>query len=288
MNSSFLPEIDVVIPAFGRPELLSQAIESVLTQSYPHFNLFIVDDATAEPLKNCIAIQDTRIHWLRFEKNSGPAAARNAGVAAGKAAYVAFLDSDDLWHAEKLARQAAHLGENRQARWVHNYEIWLRNEKPARQKAEHRKQAGQFLERAFEQCLISASAALIEREFFESAGGFTETFRVAEDFELWLRLLKNAPIEYINEPLTIKRAGTWSQLSSVPEVDRQRVLALHRFFRLNRRENLSTHLTQALCDAAIKKCGFLKKGAEKYGRAERAKQYQAWLTLFTTLRTRAI
>ncbi|MBS0618946.1 MAG: glycosyltransferase family 2 protein [Spirochaetes bacterium] len=282
------PQVDVVIPAFGRTDLLGEAIASVLAQSYPHFTLTVVDDASPVPLENAVRVRDMRLRWLRLEKTQGPGAARNAGAALADAPYIAFLDSDDLWAREKLAEQVAFLEAHRALSWVHTHEVWQRNGITVKQKAEHRKQGGQFLIRAFERCLISPSAVMLRRNFFEASGGFHEPFFVCEDFELWLRLLAQAPVGYIDMPLTIKRAGAWPQLSTTRELDRYRVLALHRFWRLNRHKATMKATEASLLSEATKKTTILLKGALKYGHTAKARRYQAWLTLFNARRTRAI
>lgn len=283
-----MPVLDVVIPAHERPELTAEAIRSVLNQTLTDLRLFVVDDASETPLENQIGIDDPRLSFIRSEKNRGPGVSRNRGAAAGTSPYIAFLDSDDLWHAEKAALQIAYMKQNPQCRWMHTGELWLRNGREAKQKREHRKQGGVFFERAFERCLISPSAVLFGRRFFEETGGFAPHFFVCEDYELWPRAMAMAPVGYIDEPLTIKRAGTWPQLSATRELDRYRVLALHRFYRKLRRDPALQKYEISLLDEALHKCRILHAGAVKYGQVKKAARYQAWLTLFRARRTRAM
>ncbi|MBV6493453.1 MAG: hypothetical protein LDLANPLL_01476 [Turneriella sp.] len=280
--------VDIVIPAYERIELLREAVESVLAQTHKNFFLYIVDDASPVLLEKTLKIIDPRISHLRLPVNSGPGIARNTGVQKGNAPFIAFLDSDDLWSPEKLSEQIAYMRENPTIKWVHTNEVWLRSGKVVKQKKEHRKEGGVFLERAFERCLISPSAVLLERKFFEQSGGFSPHFFLCEDYELWLRLLVESPVGFIDKALTIKRAGDWKQLSQTAELDRLRVLALHRFYRSLRHAKKNPHLTEPLLKEAEKKCRILLKGAIKYGNQKRAKEYQAWLTLLSTLRTRPI
>ncbi|HRP70558.1 MAG TPA: glycosyltransferase family A protein [Turneriella sp.] len=277
--------VDVVIPAYERKELLREAVESVLAQTYNNFTLFIVDDASPTPLVHNWRISDSRLRFVRLIKNEGPGRARNAGVKEGNAPLIAFLDSDDLWHKDKLRAQVDFFRKNTSAEWVHTHEVWFRNGKEVKQKKEYRKEGGQFLTRAFERCLISPSSVVMRRSFFESVGGFEPHFYCCEDYELWLRLLLRAPIGYIDEPLTIKRAGAWSQLSQTPVLDRLRVLALHRFYRQLRNESTKQEYILPLLQEAEKKCTILLKGALKRNNNTQVTQYQAWLTLFNTRRT---
>lgn len=278
--------VDVVIPAFGRLELLGEAIASVLAQSHRDLNLIVVDDASPEPLETRFHLNDERLKFIRLQENVGPGLARNYGAAQGAAPLLAFLDSDDLWHPDKLAEQVAYLDAQPDCLWLHTNELWLRDGKEVKQKSEHRKEGGRFLARAFERCLISPSAVMFRRDFFEQSGGFAPHFFLCEDYELWLRLLAAAPVGYVDKPLTVKRAGGWDQLSSAREIDRHRVLALHRFYRrIRKNTSMQSYLEQLLSEAE-KKCSILEKGAAKYGHTGRAAKYQTWLTLFNARRTR--
>ena len=279
--------VDIVIPAFGRVELLGEAIESIRSQTFTNWQLFIVDDATPTALPGTLTNDDARITLLRLQKNHGPAYARNYGAERGSAPLIAFLDSDDLWHPEKLSKAVQAFDHDPGMRWWHSNELWLRDGKPAKQKAIHRKHGGQFFERALERCLISPSAVVLKRDFFSAQQGFAAAFRLCEDYELWLRLLPLAPVGYDETPLTIKRAGNWPQLSSAREIDRYRVLAMHRAWRLQR-HRLPAHWQTALLCECERKCGFLISGARKHQNGRGLRRYQAWLTLFNTLRTRAM
>lgn len=280
--------VDVIIPSYGRSTLLQGAIDSVLKQTFTALNLFVVDDASPQPLAPQLHFSDARLHFYRLSKTAGPGGARNAGVALGRSPFIAFLDSDDLWDLSKLAKQMTQLQNDASLQWVHCNEQWQRNGKPVLQRAEHRKQGGDFLARAFGRCLIANSAVVFRREFYEKYGGFNPHFPVCSDFELWLRMLADSPIGFLDEALVVKRAGDWPQVSSTPETDRYRVLALHRFYRQRRSDaGFGQHASELLKEA-IYKCEILIKGARKYAKPERERRYQAWLILFQTLRTRAI
>ena len=279
-----MPRVDIIIPAYGRAGLLAEAIASVQAQTFTDWTLWIVDDASAEAIVLPTG-RDSRIEVRRLPANRGPAFTRNYGASLGLAPYIAFLDSDDLWHPEKLEHAMAAFALDTNLLWWHSNELWLRHGQPAKQKTIHRKQGGQFFERALERCLISPSAVVLQRNFFTTISGFAPAFRLCEDYELWLRLLLRAPIGYSDEPLTIKRAGDWPQLSSAREIDRYRVLAMHRVWRLSRHE-MPEHWRTALLDECVRKCTLLVGGAAKHQNERGLRRYQAWLILFRTLRTR--
>src|SRR5574341_762936 len=105
MNTSS-PLISVVIPTHNRSGLLPRAIKSVLGQSYPHFEVIIVDDASLDGTQEVVeALGNGRLLYLRHTTNLGGSAARNTGIRAARGELVAFLDDDDEWLPQKLARQ---------------------------------------------------------------------------------------------------------------------------------------------------------------------------------------
>ncbi|GGI05314.1 glycosyltransferase family 2 protein [Egicoccus halophilus] len=101
-----MPLFTVVVPSFGRPAYLSDAIKTIFQQTVRDFEVIVVDDASPEPVE----VDDARVRVVRLPVNSGPAAARNHGVAMSDSQYVALLDDDDRWHPERLAMALAAFG----------------------------------------------------------------------------------------------------------------------------------------------------------------------------------
>ncbi len=97
--------VSVIMPAYNCQAFLKESVSSVIEQTYPGWELLIVNDASTDdtlPIARRLAATDSRIRVISLEKNGGVANARNVGVAAANGRYVAFLDSDDLWLPEKL------------------------------------------------------------------------------------------------------------------------------------------------------------------------------------------
>lgn len=102
------PLISVIIPCYNRAHIIGQAVNAVRQQTLTDWELIIVDDGSADDLAAALApySRDARIRLVRHARNRGEPAARNTGIAEARGRFVAFLDSDDLWLPEKLARQA--------------------------------------------------------------------------------------------------------------------------------------------------------------------------------------
>lgn len=97
------PKFSVVIPTYNGKEYLGEAVQSVLDQTYPDFEIIIVDDASPEePSQVLASFTDARVQYIRHVKNKGAVAARKTGVDASRGEIIAFLDQDDLFHEQKL------------------------------------------------------------------------------------------------------------------------------------------------------------------------------------------
>ena len=104
--------VSIVMPSYNTAKFIAESIDSVLAQTYTNFELLIVDDCSTDDTDAVVAAySDARIKYVKNEKNSGAAVSRNKALAMAKGKWIAFLDSDDLWHPEKLEKQIAFMKE---------------------------------------------------------------------------------------------------------------------------------------------------------------------------------
>ncbi len=265
-----MPQVSVIIPVYNRPGLVVEAIESVATQTFNDLEILVVDDGstdgTAEAVNNC----GTTLRYFRQE-NLGPAVARNLGIKNSQSEYIAFLDSDDLWKSDKLARQVDYLTQNREYLICHTNEIWLRDNKLVNQKKYHRKGGGNLYCRSLSLCLISPSAVLLRKELLDQVGLFDQQMMVCEDYDLWLRVTSRFPVGYIDSPLVIKRGGDWGQLScQYPAMDRFRVRSL---LKIITRGDLDDSDLLATLAVLSSKANLLSKGYAVRGHVDEANLY---------------
>ncbi len=265
------PLVDIVIPVYNRREFLKQAVQSVQSQSYKNWNLFIVDDGSTD---NSIHVPyGDKISVLKLESNRGVSCARNQGIKQGAADWIAFLDSDDEWLPQKLETQIKYAGNHPQYSLIHCNEIWFKNNKILNQKKKHTKQGGRIFISSVRLCCISPSAVLIRRNLFKELGLFSEDFPVCEDYELWLRITSRYEVGFVDKPLLIKHGGHEDQLSEKYfAMDYWRVKALYPYLK---DENLSQEERQEVKTTLIAKCEILLKGYKKHNNLENQKEVES-------------
>lgn len=262
--------VSVIIPTYNRAHVVGEAIDSVLEQSYTGFELIVVDDGSADETPSVLESFGDRLRVIRQE-NRGPAAARNRGLAEASGELIAFLDSDDLWLPPKLQRQVEFLREHPEDLICYTDEIWIRRGVRVNPRKRHAKWDGWIFDKCLPLCIISPSSVMMRRAFFDRVGAFDETFRVCEDYELWLRAAAVLPIRYLPERLIVKRGGHEDQLSRRWGQDIDRVRAILKVLNSGR---LKPEDEEAARRELRRKCLMLEKGFAKRGKTKEAQYYR--------------
>ena len=277
-----MASISVVIPTFNRVSSLERTLNSVLAQTLPADEIIIVDDGSTD---NTVSILKSRyseveLSMIRFieQDNHGVSAARNAGIATARHEWIALLDSDDVWHEDKLQKQIQALENAPEYLMSHSDEIWIRNGLRVNQMNKHKKTGGYIFQQCLPMCVISPSAVIIHRLIFDEIGLFDETLPACEDYDLWLRICSRYPVLYIDEALITKHGGHDDQLShKYWGMDRFRIQALNKIIS-------EAKLNDSDRDAAIKmmqhKINIYLVGAEKHGNTEHVDDFKELLTIY--------
>lgn len=242
--------ITTIIPTYNREKFLPRCIESVLNQTIMPNEIILIDDGSIDNTREIASKYD--IKYIRQE-NSGVSSARNLGIKNSNCEYITFLDSDDMWHNEKLEKQINFHSKYKDIKISHTNEKWIRDGKELVIKGSNTKKGGNIFIDILPTCTIGCSTVMIKKDLFDEIGLFDESFEICEDYDLWLRVAKKYEIGYIEDKLITKFAGEWEQLSfKYWGMDRWRIKAL---------EKHSSY--QEVRDEIIKKSKILLKGAIK-------------------------
>jgi glycosyltransferase involved in cell wall biosynthesis len=196
-----MPDVTVVIPTLDRWELLSTgALPSVLRQHDVDFEVVVVDDGSSDGTAAGLeSLEDDRVRVVRHAKPKGLAGARNAGIAAARGEWVAFLDDDDLWAPWKLRRQLD-LAAEADATFIYSPALYVTNGDvelaPAIEPGEL---APRLL--AGEAIPAGGSNVIVQTEAIRRVGGFDEHITHLGDFDCWIRLDPICKSARCDEPL---------------------------------------------------------------------------------------
>jgi len=197
------PLVSIIIPTYNRARLLGRAIQSILNQTYPNFEIIVVDDCSSDNTENVVrSFCDERMRYIRHEKNKGAVAARNTGIKAARGEYIAFQDSDDEWLSEKLEKQVRAFKFGPSDLGVVYTSFWLidSGRKTYFPSSDVKQTEGNLHQALLEANFIGTSTAVVRKECFEKTGMFENLPRLQE-WDLWLRISKHYCFKHIDEPL---------------------------------------------------------------------------------------
>ncbi len=267
-----MPQVTVILPTWNRAKWLKKSVESVLSQTFQDFELIVVDDASTDSTEEVLESYSGKIKTIFLPENLGVSAARNTAIVQSDSNWIAFLDSDDFWHAEKLEKQI------KQTKLFLDYkihftdEIWIRNGIRVNPKNKHMKKEGWIFKPSLALCLMAPSTVMLRRVLLERHGMFDEDLPVCEDYDLWLRLIAYNPVALLNEKLMTRHGGHSDQLSKkLWGIDRFRVQSLQKILS---QENLRLEDRTAAIRMLRKKCEILIKGFRNRGNMKYIRIYQ--------------
>ena len=242
-----MKSIDAIIPLFNCEHYIKESIQSIQSQTYPVNKIIVVDDGSTDnsaSIVECLAKQDPKILLLRGT-NHGLSAARNKGIRAATADFIAFLDADDIWLPDKLAEQMMIFSSHKDCAFIHTQALAIA---PEGTTIDEMFSIGPF--QSDQQTIVqsqfnsirsgeyivsgSASSVIARRNMIIKAGLFDETMRFAEDWDMWARLAELGDVAFIPKPLVKIRVHPQSMQRSIPAVARARS-------RLNGRIAVASH-----------------------------------------------
>lgn len=216
------PRVSVVIPTYGRGELLCRAVKSVQAQTYRNWELIVVDDATpgSEVTDAIRGFDDPRLHLIRHASNLGAPAARNTGIRAARGEFIALLDSDDEWLPEKLALQMERFESDKTG----SLGVVLCNVTMITQEAggltrcrhgSSRKFSGNVYHTLLgRRDMRPTSTLLLRRSALDPERLFDESLESSQEYDLLLRLSRKCLFETVQERLVLMHLHGGSRIST--------------------------------------------------------------------------
>lgn len=204
------PQVSIVVPSYKRERYLRQAVDSVFAQTFLNWELILADDGSGAEMARYLEDLDrmAQVKVLRLVHSGNPSVARNAALRVACGAYVAFLDSDDVWLPTKLEMQIALHRSRAECRWSYVAMDRIHEDGTLMQREPQRATPAGAI---FEQLLVlranvSMSSVMAERALLEQLGGFDEAQPFFEDFDLFLRLSLQSDVSVVAQPLVRMRS----------------------------------------------------------------------------------
>lgn len=214
--------VTCLMPAYNAAATITDAIRSVEAQTLGDWRLIVIDDGSTDETAPCVAAlaaDEPRITLLRQPENGGVSSARNAGAAKAETDFLCFLDADDTFTPDYMERMAGRLLDEPDLAMV-CCDAFLFTDRPGEGSLGRCSQKEAMippitLERVIARQFQIYTATMMRREWFIRLGGYDETFRTAEDFDLWVRLLiAGGRVAFIDEPLAWYRTGQKTSLTN--------------------------------------------------------------------------
>ncbi len=212
-NIGISADVSVIIPAYRAGATIRRALASVAAQTVKPAEVIVVDDgsddATVDAARACADLMEGIELKVFSQPNRGAGAARNRALAEARGTYVAFLDADDEWLAAKLERSMAHLLDTKNVFVAHDGWIVSDGKETLNACAWRFRQGADPFVQLYRKGYIDTCSVVARRDAVEAAGGFDESLPNAQDFDLWLAMVREpgTPFEVFDEPLVRYHAG---------------------------------------------------------------------------------
>lgn len=197
--------MSVIVPTYNRESTIIGSINSILEQTYQNLECIVVDDGSQDHTKDVVSrIEDSRVRYIKLEKNSGPSVARNVGIRESSGDYIAFNDSDDLWLPDKLEMQMSKLENEAEAGMVYCSYLYQKDGKEYQVPSDKCAQwelEGEIFDSLWDSNKIGTPTVLVKRECIRLCGAFSENLHSLEDWEFVLRISRKYKIAYVNKIL---------------------------------------------------------------------------------------
>lgn len=221
------PLVTAVITSYKRkPEVVKRALDSIVGQTYDNIEIYIVNDyptdkKLVEDLREMInaSSKGREVHYIVVEKNGGACRARNLALEKAKGKYFACLDDDDEWLLDKIELQVKKMEENPDAAIVYCNSImrYVDQGKESVRFSKPQREGNLYFELIAKNLIGSCSFPMFKTEVLKQYGGFNAEMPALQDWELYLRILKEYKAVYVHEPVAVYYFYEGERISAHPE-----------------------------------------------------------------------
>lgn len=211
-----MPKVSVIIPSFNCELYIAETINSVLNQSHKNIELIVVDDGSTDRTREIVASFGAPVRLIT-QPNSGRCAARNQGIREASGEFICLLDHDDYWFSDKLALQLAEFRRHPEAGGIYSsYILWYEYgdgcfplpdsfDVSASPDGIDADLSGWIYHKFLIDIYMLTSTAMFRAAVFEKCGVYDESLPYSEDWELWLRIVREYPLIKLLRPTTLYR-----------------------------------------------------------------------------------
>ena len=196
------PLVSVIVPTFNRPQMLTESVKSILSQSYQNFEILVVNDAGVDISEILNNVSDKRIRYLQHTENKGRSAAKNTGIKSSKGKYIAYLDDDDIYYQDHLETLVNELEKGAfKVAYTDSIEVVQQKSESGFDNVKQRLVYSQDFDRELllKTNYIPILNVMHHRDCPEEIGFFDEDLSVLEDWDFWIRMSKRTDFVHIQK-----------------------------------------------------------------------------------------
>ena len=229
-----MPKVSVIIPVYNAEKYISDAIESVIAQTYKNWEIVAVNDGSIdrspEILKDYEDQYPNKIRVIH-QPNSGLSMARNIAISAANGEYIAFLDADDLWLPEKTEEQVHLLDINSDIGLVYTdvYELQNKKLKKKRRIIGGKMFRGNVFNSLFYFNFIPVLSVMVRKSVLDDRGIFNPKFYGTQDYDLWMRIVEKYQIDFVDSQLAIYRIHEQNMSTNVEKMMQEDIELMERW-----------------------------------------------------------
>ncbi len=220
------PAVSIVIPVYNGAHLLDATLQSVFEQTFGDFEILVIDDGSTDSTRELLASYGERIRVFE-QQNGGASSARNRGIRHARGEFIAFLDGDDLWDADKLRLQVEALRADPEVGVCSSECVYFDAEKQWPANLLGRTPArGMIFDLLLVDHCISTSAVMVRKSCLDDVGVFDESLIGCEDYNLFLRLARKYPFRFLPQVLVKSRIHASNLSADLPQMCRDEIANL--------------------------------------------------------------